>query len=172
MQMSDGEKLIAMMLADLMRAGKISGEIDPDFVIEAIAGDDLWALKDRYHGLFHNDGPSDDEVNETYDILEMARAVEFSIDRLSDEEKAEIEENDRQVFIGFDGNHDPHLGVPRMAIEKLNKWQEFSERPLNCHHTILPRYRRQIQVFEHIKRTERRNGPWLSLNQIQRVLAA
>lgn len=171
-KMSDGEKLIAIMLADLMRAGKVNGEIDPDFVIEAIAGDDLWALKDRYHGLFHNEGPDEETVNETYNILEMARIVEFSIDRLNEEEKAKIDEKDREVFIGFDGNHDPHIGVARMSIEHLNKWQEFADRPMNCHHTILPQYRRQLEVLEDIRRNEKRAGPWLNLDQIQRVLSA
>ena len=172
MKLSDGEKLIAMMLADLMQAGKVRGEIDPDFVIETVAGNHLWALKDRYPGLFSDEEPDDEVVNETFDILDMARVIESSIERLDDSEKAEISENDRQVFIGFDGNHDPHIGVARMAIEKLHKWQEFAERPLNCHHTILPRYHRQLDVFQDIRKNEQRAGVWFKLDQIKRVLAA
>jgi hypothetical protein len=35
-QLSDGEKLIALMLADIMQANEIRGEIDPAFVKEEI----------------------------------------------------------------------------------------------------------------------------------------
>lgn len=172
MKMSDGEKLIAVMLADLMKAVKVEGEIDPDFVIDTVAGNNLWALKDKYAGLFANEEADENVVDETYDILDMARVIESSIERLKDDEKAEIGEDERQVFIGFDGNHDPHIGVARMAIEKLHKWQEFADRPMNCHHTILPRYRRQLEVFEDIRKNEERLGVWFTLDQIKRVLAA
>lgn len=147
MKMSDGEKLIAVMLADIMAANDIRGETEPEFVKSAIFGDDLWALERKYHGLFHNEGPSHETVNETTDILQMCRIVEGSIGQLSEKELSTIDENDRHIFVGFDGNHDDHYGVAEMQIEHMNLWREFRERGLNSHSRVLDKYRRQLEVF-------------------------
>ncbi|GBF86486.1 hypothetical protein AsFPU3_3557 [Aphanothece sacrum FPU3] len=45
MKMSDGEKLIAVMLADLLEHLEVRGEINTALIKEAIYGDDLWAIQ-------------------------------------------------------------------------------------------------------------------------------
>ncbi len=44
MQLSDGEKLILMMLCDLYDKNEIEGEIDHTFVRDAIFENQTWAL--------------------------------------------------------------------------------------------------------------------------------
>lgn len=167
--MSDGEKLIAVMLADIMKSQKIKGEIDPDLVTTAIAGDDLWALKWRYGGLFHNEGPSDDIVDETAKIMTMCRVVENSINKLSPSERKNIPEHDQLVFVGFDGNEESHFGVASMLVEKLDRFTEWSGRSMNSHHNTIDKYRAMKRVFDGLPRSSQ---GLLNLDGIKAVLSA
>lgn len=167
--MSDGEKLIAFMLADIMKSQKVEGEIDPDFVTTAIAGDDLWALKWKYGGLFETEGPSDDIVDETAKIMTMCRVVENSINQLSPDERDKISERERTVFVGFDGNEEPHFGVASMFVEKLDRFTEWADRSMNSHHNTIEKYRSMKRVYDGLPRSTR---GLLDLDGIKAVLAA
>ena len=148
MKLSDGEKLIAMMLADIMEANEIRGEFEPSFIKEAIASGHVWALKRKYSGIFHDYEPDPAVVEETGDILNLCRILENSIKNLDPRDQGEIPEVDRQVWIGFDANHDDHYGVARMQIEEMGLWIEFKDRPLNSHHEVLERYRNMRSRYE------------------------
>lgn len=168
MNLSDGEKLIAVMLADLMQAQKVSGEVNPEFIKEAIFGGDLWALEWEYEGIFENDEPAEAVIKETVDILTMCSFVEYSIKELKPEQLAEIDDSERIVFVGFDGNHDDHFGVARMFVSKMNRWNEFSGHALNSHGSVLPKYRKMKAVYDGIGS---RHGGFL-LEEIQAILGA
>jgi uncharacterized protein len=145
---SDGERLIVAMLADIMIANDVKGDIDPEFVKTVVFGNDLWALKHKYPYLLNSEEePSRAVIDETMDILDMCRIVESSINQLNATDLATIPDDDRQLFIGFDGNHDEHYGVALMLIKHLDKWSEFSERSLNSHSTVLPYYHRKLAVI-------------------------
>jgi uncharacterized protein YfbU (UPF0304 family) len=165
---SDGEKLIAIMLADIMKANKIDGEVDPDFITEAVTSGHLWMLKWKYPGIYHEDDDDPEVVKETADILDMCRVLEGSINALDEAERNAIPEDDRAIFFGFDGNHEPHIGVARMFIEKLDLWQEFKDRPLNSHMSTLNHYRRLKERFD---RSPRPLGGTLSLDQIRQIIS-
>lgn len=168
MKLTDGEKLIAAMLADLMKSLKVKGEIDPDFVEHAIYHSDLWAVEWKYPGLFIDEEPSEEIVLETTKIMTMCRVVETSIADLEDDDKAEIPEEDRQVFIGFDGNEEPHHYVAKTLIEQLNRYKEFADRDLNSHHSTLDRYQAMLAAYNDVK-----NDPGdFSLDDIKIILAA
>jgi uncharacterized protein YfbU (UPF0304 family) len=147
MEMSNGEKLIAIMLADIMQANGITGEVDPAFIKEAISGGHLWALEWQYSGLFHDEEPGDEVVQETADILSMCSFLEYSINELDATDRATIPEHDRTVFEGFDANNEPHYGVARMMIEEMGRWTEFKGRPINSHAQILHRYRQMLERY-------------------------
>lgn len=169
MKLSDGEKLIAFMLADIMEALKVDHDLDPGFIKTAIAGDDLWALRWKYGSIFHGEGPSDEVVDETGKLMTMCRVMENSIAQLSSEDRNKIPEHQQQVFVGFDGNEEPHYGVAVMLVEQLSRFAEWEKRPLNSHHNTLDRYRRMKRIFDGIK-----TGPrgLLDLAAIKQVLAA
>jgi uncharacterized protein YfbU (UPF0304 family) len=152
-----------------MEAGGIKGEIDPSFVKTVIAGDDLWALRWKYGGLFHGEGPSDEIVDETAKIMTMCRVIENSIAQLTPEELASIPDHQQQVFVGFDGNEESHYGVAVMFVERLDRYAEWEGRPLNSHHNTLDRYRSMKRVFDHTKTSHR---GLLDLAGIQAILAA
>lgn len=150
MKLSDGEKLIALMLADIMEAGRVKGDIDPSFVKTAIAGDDLWALRWKYDALFHNEGPSDAVVDETAKIMTMCRVLENSIAELDPAERDTIPARQRRVFVGFDGNEEPHFGVATMLVKELDRFTEWADRPLNAHSRTIDKYRRMKAVYDRL----------------------
>ena len=71
MQLSDGEKLILFMLSEIHAHLKIKNGVDADFVQAAISHGNLWALKERYTGIFDVPEVPDDVVKEVEDILWM-----------------------------------------------------------------------------------------------------
>jgi uncharacterized protein len=44
MKLSDGEKLILLMLADMYKGMKIKGDFDPDFISSTIHNNHLWGF--------------------------------------------------------------------------------------------------------------------------------
>lgn len=169
MELSDGEKLIAVMLADIMQANKITGEIDPAFVKEAITGGDLWALEWQHPGIFHGEEPSEAVVKETAEILSMCSVLEYSISELRPDDLNKVAPRDRTVFVGFDGNNDDHYGVARMMFQHLGSWPEFHGRNTNSHGPVIEKYRRMMRAYDANGGASRSPLP---LGDIQAVLAA
>ena len=57
MTLTDGEKLILLMLTDIYDKLGVQGEIDPQFVRSAIFDNMLWGLSWKYSGIpFEKDG--------------------------------------------------------------------------------------------------------------------
>lgn len=170
MKLTDGEKLIALMLADLLDHVGAKGEVDPEFIKHAIFHSNTWSLEWKYPGLFTDEEePSADVIRETGDILTMCRVVEASISQLPDDQRAEIPEKERRVFIGFDGNEEMHYSVALALVEQLDRFREFADYDFNSHHPTLRRYRAMLAVYE---RMNLNMGAGLSLESIQAILAA
>ncbi|MET3712610.1 uncharacterized protein YfbU (UPF0304 family) [Sphingomonas trueperi] len=168
MKLTDGEKLLAIMLADVLKAVGADGEINADFVINALTGGHTWALKWKYPGLFHDESPDEEIVDEVGRILTMSRVVEHSIRELSPEDLAQIPEADRTVFVGFDGNQEAHYGVARFMVEELGRFDELRGRNMNSHMPMVPAYLRMADAYDHVQGGF---GP-LSLDNIQTILNA
>ncbi len=166
MKITDGERLLAVMLADLIKALGVSSQIDPDFVVKALTNGQAWALKSKHDALFDSDEDDEGEVQETARILTMCRAVEDSIAALASMELELISENDRLVFVGFDGNSEPHYGIAKTMIEDLGHWQEFKDRPLNSHSPMLDKYRRQYEAYCNVGRSPRDKLTVFEISQI------
>ena len=148
MRFSDGERLIAFMLADLMEALKVESEIDPRLVKTLVGGDE-WALRRRYSGVFDYEGPSSEIVKETGDILWMFAIIESSIDKLRGDDAAEAAGWHYRTWRGFDGNNDRHYGVAQTMIETLGEFADSRKGVnLNSHsQASLPRYRVMLDKF-------------------------
>lgn len=149
-QFSDGEKLILVMLADLYKALKVKGEIDPDVVTEAIFNNQMWSLRWEMTGIFAGDEPSDEMVRETADIMSMWREIEFAYERLDAADKARLEAavpytGKNPKFEGFDGNNDKQHGIANHLVNRMGRFEEFKGRSLNSHSSgSLPTYRNQL----------------------------
>lgn len=150
MQLTHGERLIIVMLAEVMEALSLNKEIDPALVKTLAIDNDGWALRRQYPGLFESSAPSDDVVKETTDILWMFGIIESSIDRLSGDEAEAAKGWHYGKWRGFDANNDPHYGVARTMIETLGEFADSrKDGNLNSHSQMsLPAYRAMYAKFE------------------------
>jgi len=156
MKLSDGEKLILMVLADMYKHLEIKGEFDPDFISTTISGGHLWGLRWKYTHIPFEKSENPPEVSETVDILDMWSSLEESYGKLSpaDNQKVEKEANRTSVrLFGFDANKEDHYFIARYLIEQLDRYPSFRGRDLNSPSPRIDGYRRMYRVFEAIRPT-------------------
>ncbi len=158
MQLSDGEKLIIMMMCDLFKHLKVKSDVDPDFIQQTIWGDHLWGLRWQYSGIPFSKGETPNEVTETLNAMDMWSIIEQSYEKLSKADKERIKKEahpfgDHVHFDGFDGNHESHGGIARYLIEQLDRFTYFKGRGLNSHMPSVDRYNRMYRLFEPMRNT-------------------
>jgi uncharacterized protein YfbU (UPF0304 family) len=171
-EMSDGERLIAMMLAELMQHLDVQGELDPELIKTVLIDKDYWILPRKYPGLFNDEaGTPEAVVAEVVDLLEMMTILERSIEALPEPERAAAQARPFHRWEGFDGNEEGrHLGVARTLIEEFGHFPKLGGRDMNSHWPTLDRYRRMHVIFQS-SLARLRNGK-LSFAQIQAILDA
>jgi uncharacterized protein YfbU (UPF0304 family) len=158
-KLTDGEKTVLVMLCQLFKQLKLTGEINPEFVEAVIHGGHYWALGWEYSGIFHGHEDSRAVVTEVVDVLDMWHFLESGFGRLSKKEKerviSEAEPFGQHVtFAGFGGNDESeHFGVARFLVDELNRFSGFKGRDLDAHIPMLDAYRRMLTVFAPIRRT-------------------
>ena len=152
---SDGEKMITLMLCDVVKRMGITDGVDPDVVKDAIHGGHYWGLPYKYPGIYHSHIDSNIVVKETLDFLCLWDCIEFSYSRLSGDDKEKIQVNAAPFgadvkFVGFDGNFESeHLGVAQFFIQKVGRFEIFNDgRNLNSHVPTRDAYRRMMKVFD------------------------
>lgn len=156
MKLSDGERLIVIMLAEVMEALKLNREVDPALLKTLACYGDDWAIKRKYSGIFGSEGPKQADVSETTDILWMWGIIEHSLRELAGPEAEQAQEWRWTQFSGFDGNNDAHHGIAHTMIRELGDFEEFKDRPLNSHsQTSLPRYRSMFKKFDGYVKADR-----------------
>jgi len=149
MKMTDSERLIVVMLAEVMQEMKLNSEIDPALIQRLAYGGDDWAIKRKYTGLFNDQTPTKEQVSETTDILWMWGILEHSLAKLTGDEANEAKGWRMTQFQGFDGNNDDHYGIAHTLINELGEFEDFKNRALNSHsQASLPRYRAMYQKFD------------------------
>ncbi len=156
MKMTNAEKLMTVMLAEILAGIKAKGEIEPEFVKEAIFNDHLWALEWKYHGLFADSAdPTPPEVSFVLDVLDMWSFIERGYKELSKADKARV---DAEVpygvsrFEGFDGNNETqYMSIARFLVEQLDRFTEFKGRGFNSHMPSAGRYQQMLEKFEPIR---------------------
>lgn len=154
MKITDGEKLVLLMLAELYDNLNVEGEIEPDFIRSAIFGDKTWSIPWKYSGIPFEDQEPPEIVKEVLDILEMWSVIEYSYNQLSEEEKQMVEKEAEPFgkdpkFKGFDGNNEiDHMSTASFLINDLERYEEFKDRYLNSHAPTLDAYHRMLVVFK------------------------
>lgn len=156
MEITDGEKLILLMLTEIYQKLGIDGEIDPEFVQSALFSDNLWGIPWRYSGIPFDDTATPPVVNEVVDILDMWMFIERSYEDLTDGVKARIESDapfgGDSKFRGFDGNNKSgYVGVARFLIKDLSRFSDFGDRDLDAHMPTIETHKRMLTVFRPIR---------------------
>ncbi|WP_349609051.1 YfbU family protein [Cupriavidus sp. DF5525] len=174
---SDGEKLLTIMLRDIYKhLGMKSGEIDPDFVSEAICGGHSWALKWKMHGLYHDYEDEPTEVRFVVNVLDMWSFVEIGYRNLDQDDRDRIEREvgplgKHVAFRGFDGNNEAsYMGIALFFVEKMGRFGEFKGRDMNSHVPMVGAYRAMLRAFEPMRKTL--IGANLGADQIIAILQA
>ena len=174
MKISDGEKLIVLMLSELYEKMGIEGEIEPEFIKSAIFRDHLWGIPWKYSGIPFEDQETPEIVKEVVDILDMWSFIEIGYQKLADEEKAQLETDaapfgKEPKFQGFDGNNEAeYMSVASFLINDLDRFQEFKGRSMNSHMPSVETYARMLHAFEP-KRQNLISGP-LNLAELTEIL--
>lgn len=157
MKITDGEKLILLMLSDLYDNLAIDGEIDPDFIRSAIFSNNLWGIPWKYSGIPFEDQDDPEIVREVLDILEMWSLIEYSYEELSEDDKSRLEKEASPFgkdpkFRGFDGNNESsYMGITSFVVNDLERFEEFKGRNFNSHCPSIETYRRMLSVFEDVR---------------------
>ena len=158
MKISDGEKLILMMLSEIHEHLKIEDEGDSQFVRSAIISGNVWGVKWRFPRIFHGSDPTPEVVTEVVDILNMWSHIESSYQNFSPADKAKIEIEAAPLgshvqFSGFNGNNEAFfLSVARFLVDDLGRFQIFKGRDLDSHSPwSLDGYRRMLAVFKPLR---------------------
>lgn len=177
-RLSDGEKLIAMMLGDLIEGLGLEVETDVGLVQKVILGGHYWALGWEMPGIFHGRADQQSRVRFVVDVLEMWSFIEEAFEPLDTESRARIAAEAGPfgrvaAFPGFDGNNEiEHLGIARFLIEDLERFSRFRQghRDLNSHWPTLEIYGRMLRAFEPIRGNL--TGRRMSVDELIAVLAA
>jgi uncharacterized protein len=158
MKLSDGEKLILVMLSEIHQKLKIENGVDSELVQSAIFSGNLWGLKWELTGIFHDSEPTPEMVAEVVDILDMWSFIERADQGLSPDDKARVEKEAAPFgthvkFAGFDGNGEAaYISIARFLVDELGRFREFEERELNSHLPLsLDGYRRMLVIFKPLR---------------------
>ena len=151
MELSEGEKLIVVMLCDIYKALNLKGAIDPDALSSSIRSGkelDLAVSGDSHNG--HGKANVAVEVGE---ILDMWSAIEKGYKHLSVEEKREVEAGAGPLgrgvrFSGFDDDAEgEYRETAHTLIETMDRFERFQGRNLSAHMPALEGYRRMLRLF-------------------------
>lgn len=174
MKLSDGEKIIILMLTELYEKLQVDGEMEPEFLRSAIFNDMLWGIRWKYSGIPFSEAEDPEVVKEVLDILDMWSGIERSYSRLDSTDKESIKQSlgvlgDSPRFQGFDGNNESeYVGTALFLVNELDRYAEFKGRGFNCHHPSIDMHRRMLAVFNPMRR--RFMASDLSADQILQVL--
>jgi uncharacterized protein YfbU (UPF0304 family) len=175
-RLSDGEKLIIAMLADLLK-DKSKREMDPTEIMDAIYGGHLWALKWEMTGLFHDHVDTPGAVSLVVDTLDMWSFIEEAVETFAATERKILETEVGPAgkdpkFRGFDGNYEgEYLGIASHLVNKMDRFTRFQGRSLNSHMPVVGRYARMTRLFQPMRVAAGSRHPIrLTLNEVITLL--
>jgi uncharacterized protein len=151
MNLSEGERLILVMLCDIHKALNLKGTIDPDTLKPLI-------LDAGKNGAAVNGGASDHldrtaVTTEVSEILDMWSAIERGYKHLSVDEKREVEIGAGPLgrgvrFSGFDAESEiAYRNAAHVLVEEAGQFERFQGRTLDAHMPALAGYRRMLRLY-------------------------
>ena len=153
MNLSEGERLILVMLCDIQKALNLKGAIDPDTLKPLIleAGSNSAARAVNGGAGDHRDRTA--VASEVSEILDMWSAIERGYKHLSVDEKRTVEAEAGPLgrgvrFSGFDAESEiEYRDIAHVLIEETGQFERFQGRTLDAHMPALAGYRRMLQIY-------------------------
>jgi uncharacterized protein YfbU (UPF0304 family) len=151
-----GQKLIALMLCEVLEKLNVEDGLDAGFIRDAIQNRHEWAVGWRYGDLVGS-GNSEELAQQVSKVLHMWLIIEFAFDKLSRKEKARVSEqtisHEDGRFPGFDWNHESEVAsIATFMIDKMGLFARFKGRDLSCVMPRMGRYVRMLATFEPVLR--------------------
>ena len=153
MNLSEGERLILVMLCDIHKALNLKSTIDLDALKPLI-------IETRSNGAGRPvNGASGDHPDRTVvttevsDILDMWSAIERGYKHLSVDEKRTVEAEAGPLgrgvrFSGFDAEREiEYRETANVLIEETGQFERFQGRNLDAHMPALAGYRRMLRLY-------------------------
>jgi uncharacterized protein YfbU (UPF0304 family) len=176
-RLSDGEKLLLLLMRDLFKHLKVNGaESDVEFISKVIFGGHYWAPKWKLVGVFHGHEDDPAHLRVVIDVLDMWDCIERGYERLPKKERehiaVEAEPFGKRVrFPGFDGNEEAdYLHIADFLVNDMERFTRFAGRDLNSHVPTLGMHDRMLKVFRPMHSTH--HGAELGAGQIATLLKA
>jgi uncharacterized protein YfbU (UPF0304 family) len=176
-QLSDGEKLIATLLAEFIEKSGVEVDNDVSLVQKTIAGGHYWALGWEMPHVFHGHADKQRHVSFVVDVLDMWRFLEEDYERYGEDQKAELASKiapfNTVRFSGFDGNEEDEYGIAVFLVRDLKRFSRFGEdgRSLNSHCHMVEKYRSMLRIFEPIRKTLEL-GKRMNVDQMAEIINA
>ena len=176
--LSDGEKIIALMLTDLIKGLGVETDINTELIQSVIYGGHYWALGWEMPGIFHGHADKQSRVRFVVDVLDMWSFLEEAFEELSDDDKAKLAAaadpfGNQVQFPGFDGNNEgEYFSITSFLIKDLKRFSRFNDkfRSLNSHRPTLETYGKMYRAFEPIR--EKLVGRRMNADEIAAVINA
>lgn len=166
---SFGEKVIALMLADLMDHLKVRDGIDTSLLKAALYDGHTWAFDIACPGLTMPE--ADPSLHPfVFSVLSMWTEIERSVKDLSKAERAKFAKQaqpfgDNPKLPGFDGNHETELfSIAKFTVEHLGRFEWFKKRSMNSHWPMASTYRSMLEKFNEMRKEQ--HSSRLSLAQL------
>lgn len=135
MTMTPGEKLLALLLCDLLRAPQERSEIKPDFVARAVDSGNLWALKWSYSAILYSNDIPEAVASQAMEHMRTCLVLEQAWARFPDDARAYLCRRFRHldeaghVFVGYDeGTELAFATASDFMINEMGLFQEFAGR--------------------------------------------
>jgi uncharacterized protein len=166
MNLSEGERLILVMLCDIHKALNLKGVIDPDALKPLILEAEQNGLVRASNGASGEHRDRTAVATEVSEILDMWSAIERGYKHLSAEEKRNVEAEAGPLgrgvrFSGFDAEREvEYRNAAHHLIEVTGLFERFQGRNLEAHMPALAGYRRMLRVYAPMRsvRGDRRLG--------------
>lgn len=142
-----------MMLCEIYRALDIDGSFNPEIIEEALSSDHYWAIDWEYPGVSTGeDTPK--KVSFFVDTYDMYSILEYTYERLSDEDKLEVSssvegfnEEYHLKFPGFDGNNETEFLSIGRTLKVMGRFSGSEDLVKNSHSPSVEKYQRMLKVF-------------------------
>ncbi len=176
MKISDGEKLIMLMLCELndkIEQNSIKDDfIDFKFIKTAILKNSEWSLFYKFKGL-NLQAPTEIEVKEVIGVLEMWDMIEISYTKLSYYDKIIVDKEAycKPIFTGFgDIREDKYIKIAEYFIHELGYYTVFKNRDFSNSYYGMSIYRKMLDYYLSIKNTVIYNCRILKVEEIIKLL--
>jgi uncharacterized protein YfbU (UPF0304 family) len=174
MKLSQGERLIISLLADLHDHLRVENSVSPKLLQAAVLDGHLWELDWTYESLANDYSVGESVVRHVVDTLDMYMFLETAFEDLTTADQSKIKAanyNGAPTFEGWDGNNESQYNsVASTLIDDMDRFHHFANRShLNSHMPSVEAYERMLTAFLPIRDTLSESN--LTADQIIAVLA-